>query len=77
MNRGKWYLCYIEFEGLENRITDALRREKVSLEATDEEGAVEEATGLWKQRLGKGTYEGWDHNTYPRSPRVIYEIPLQ
>lgn len=77
MNRGKWYLCYVVFDGLENRIAEAMGQKRVDLKATDEKVAVEEATNLWKQKLAKGTYEGWDGNTYPHSPCVTYEIPLQ
>lgn len=77
MNRGKWYLCYVVFDGMENHIADAMRQKRVDLKATDEKVAVEKATNLWKQELAKGTYEGWDCNTYPNSPRVTYEIPLQ
>jgi len=77
MNRGKWYLAYVEFDGLENHVSDALRREKVPLNATNEDGAAEEARKLWEQKLAKGTYKGWDHNVYPNSPRVVYEFSLQ
>jgi len=77
MTRRKWYLSYVEFDGLENRISDAIRPERVALKAIAENSATEEATHLWKQRLAKGTYRGWDDNTYPHSPRVICEIPLQ
>lgn len=76
MKNGKWYLVYTEFDNLENTISDALRQEKISLNCTNEDCAVEEARNLWEQRLAKGTYKGWDGKVYPNSPRTSYEFPL-
>ena len=77
MRTGKWYLRYIEFDELEHYEDDALREEKVGLKATDKKAAVMEATNLWKQRLAKGSYRGWDSNIYPNFPRAVYEIQIQ
>jgi len=67
-----WYLVYTGFDNLENHSPEY--EEKKPLVATNEEVAVREATGLWKSILKK-TYKGWDGETYPRNPRLIYEVP--
>ena len=74
--KGKWYLCYLVFDALENHISNAVIEKKVTLKSVEENDAVKEALDLWKQKLSNGTYKGWDKNTYPKSPRVIYEILL-
>lgn len=76
MKYGKWYLVYIEFDDMENNISDAVRQEKLSLNSADEDCVADEARNLWEQKLAKGTYKGWDGKVYPNSPRVSYEFSL-
>jgi hypothetical protein len=75
--KGKWYLRYLEFDSMENRIEAAQIKSRVELAAKSEEEAIREAKKKWDELLAKGTYAGWDGQTYPQQPRVIYfyEVP--
>jgi len=72
---GVWYFIYQEFNGMENWYP--CYDVEVALKADDKDGAVVEAELLWQERLKKGTYLGYDGNTYPNSPLVRLEIFLQ
>ncbi len=74
MPKGKWYLLYTEFDNLENR--DAKYEEKVRLAAGTEENAVAEAQARWRVRSAKPSYQGWDGQTYPQNPRLVYELEI-
>jgi len=73
MKKGKWFLTYFEFDGMENH--DPRYLVTVNLFASEEDVAVEEAIDVWKRKSVK-TYKGYDKQTYPCEPKVIYEIDL-
>ncbi len=75
--KGKWFLLYEDFDDMENHIANAILTATKELKSTNEPQAVLEGQKIWREVLSKGTHEGYDKITYPRSPRVIYEIKLE
>lgn len=71
MAKGKWYFLCTQFDTMENR--SAKYEEKTALQAVDEETALSESVNVWEQKTAK-SYKGWDGETYPKNPRVIYEV---
>jgi hypothetical protein len=71
--KGRWFLVYSDFDGMENELGSARTLVKVGLKSCDEDGALREAR---KKCPPLRAYKGWDDRFYPVDPKVIYEIDL-
>ncbi len=70
---GKWYLLTDEFDNMENHSPDCVG--KIELDVQTQAQAVEEGVRIWKEKSRK-PYQGYNGVTYPKNPRVVYEVVL-
>ena len=77
---GVWYLTYVVFDNLENRLFNAICVEKIRIDAVNRERAYEKARRKWndifQETYNGETYRGWDGVEYPHSPKVIFEVEV-
>lgn len=75
MERGKWYLVTKDLDNMENHCPDAESKIEISTGngLASEKVAIAKAQEIWRNRQ---SYTGWDNETYPKRPRLIFEIVL-
>lgn len=74
--KGKWYLLYDEYDTMEPLFGNPFTTERIELQVNNEDDAIRSGQRVWQQRLELGTYQA-RNTTYPKSPRVVYEIDLE
>lgn len=70
MKKGKWYLTYQDYSGIES-IATSLQTEEIALDATEEDQAIEEAWIKWREMAVESEWP------LDPTPCVIYKIPLK
>lgn len=74
----RWQLKYLSFDSMENDIAYARITVTVPLglaDPADVDEAIARARAKWCE-VRDTTYRGWDGETYPQKPRLVWEYEL-
>lgn len=71
---GERYVVFLEFDSLENRVSDAHNESKHELQVSPEEKALIAALAVWAVRRSQEKSQGHDKENHPRESRLILEV---
>jgi hypothetical protein len=70
----RYVLKCVDFDGLENRLSNAIYTTRIVLLGVETEQRAKEIASQTWAKLKEKAYVGWDKREYPREPSLVLEI---